>query len=323
MLVVDAPDGPQALELLRREPVDVAIVDLHLPSMDGLEVMREALRLNPDTTVLIITAYATVDTAVRAVRDGAFDYIPKPFSKEQLEVALDRSVAYRQLLEQNRSLQQELRSTYRFEKVVAHSPQMSTVLDLVRKVAPTEANVLLRGESGTGKELVARCLHASSSRSHKPFLPLDCASLPETLLESELFGYEKGAFTGATSNRVGLLESGGGGTVFLDEIGDLSPNLQVKLLRVLQERQYRHVGGRHLLDLDVRFVSATHRNLEDGSTWSASTCRRCGSVAPTLRLCRNSSSRSARIAPASKSKAFPALLCSSWKTTTGRGTSGS
>ncbi|OFW08564.1 MAG: hypothetical protein A3G20_04225 [Acidobacteria bacterium RIFCSPLOWO2_12_FULL_59_11] len=261
--VLTASDGPQALELLRQEPVDVAVVDLCLPSMDGLEVMREALRLNPETAVLIITGYATVDTAVRAVRDGAFDYIPKPFSMEQLEVAVDRSVAYRQLVEQNRRLQQELRSTYRFEKVIAHSPQMSTVLDLVRKVASTEANVLLLGKSGTGKELIARCLHIASPRSQNAFLPLDCASLPETLLESELFGYEKGAFTGATSSRAGLLESAAGGTVFLDEIGNLSPNLQTKLLRVLQERQYRPVGGRQMLDVDARFISATNRNLEE------------------------------------------------------------
>lgn len=261
--VLTATDGPQALELLQQEPVDVAVVDLRLPSMSGLEVMRAALRLNPETAVLIITAYATVDTAVQAVRDGAFDCIPKPFSMEQLEVAVDRSVAYRQLVEQNRRLQRELRSSYQFEKVVARSTPMSAVLDLVRKVAPTEANVLLRGESGTGKELIAHCLHAASPRSQNAFVPLDCASLPETLLESELFGYERGAFTGATSSRVGLLETANGGTLLLDEIGDLSPNLQAKLLRVLQERQYRRVGGRQLAEVDVRLISATNRGLEE------------------------------------------------------------
>lgn len=258
-----ATDGPQALELLRQEPVDVAVVDLRLPSMDGLEVMREAYRLNPETVVIIITAYATVDVAVRAVRDGAFDFIPKPFSMEQLEVAVDRSIAYRQLVEQNRQLQRELRHTYQFEKVVGHSPQMTAILDLVRKVAPTEANVLLRGDTGTGKEIVARWLHAASPRSQNVFMPLDCASLPETLLESELFGYEKGAFTGATSSRAGLLDAAAGGTLFLDEIGDLSTNLQAKLLRVLQERQYRRVGGHHLVEVDVRLLSATNRNLEE------------------------------------------------------------
>ncbi len=261
--VFTASDGPEALELLHREPLDVALVDLHLPSTDGLEIMREALRLHPEMAVLIITAYSTIDTAVRAVRDGAYDLIPKPFSMEQLEVAVERSLRYRQLVEQNRQLQRELRGTYQFNNVVAHSPQMTAVLDLVRKVAPTEANVILRGESGTGKELIARCLHTASARSQQAFVPLDCASLPETLLESELFGYEKGAFTGATSKSIGLLESANGGIVFLDEIGDLSTNLQAKLLRVLQERQYRRVGGRQLLDVDGRFVSATNRNLEE------------------------------------------------------------
>lgn len=262
-IVSTASDGPEALQLLRQEPVDVAVLDLRLPSMDGLEVMREALRLNPDTAVLIITAHATLDAAVQAVRNGAFDLIPKPFSATQLEVAVDRSVSYRQLVEQNRALQRELRKVYQFDRVVAHSWQMTSVLDLVRKVAPTEANVLLRGESGTGKELIARCLHQASTRSHGPFVPIDCASLPETLLESELFGYEKGAFTGANTSRAGLLEAANGGTVFLDEIGNVSANLQAKLLRVLEERHYRRVGGRTLIEINARFISATNSALEE------------------------------------------------------------
>lgn len=261
--VLTASDGPEAVELLRGEQVDVAVIDLHLPSADGLEVMREALRLNPDTAVLIITGQATVDTAVQAVRDGAFDFIPKPFSATQLEVVVERSIAHRQLVDQNRQLQRELRRVYQFEKVVAHSSQMTNVLDLVRKVAPTGANVLLRGESGTGKELIARCLHEASTRNQGPFVPIDCASLPETLLESELFGYEKGAFTGALAGRAGLLESANGGTVFLDEIGNISASLQAKLLRVLEERHYRRVGGRTLLDADSRFISATNQSLEE------------------------------------------------------------
>ncbi|HEX7288985.1 MAG TPA: sigma-54 dependent transcriptional regulator, partial [Candidatus Angelobacter sp.] len=193
----------------------------------------------------------------------AFDLIPKPFSASQLEVAVDRSVNYKQLQEQNQELQKELRAAYQFDNVVAESPQMSAVLDLVRKVASTEANVLLRGESGTGKELIAHCLHQASGRSHGPFVPIDCASLPETLLESELFGYEKGAFTGASTSRAGLLESANGGTLFLDEIGNVSPNLQAKLLRLLEERQYRRVGGRTLVQVNARFISATNGFLED------------------------------------------------------------
>ena len=258
-----AADGPPALELLRQEPVDVLVLDLRLPSMDGLAVMQEALQLNPDMAVLMITAHATLDTAVQAVRDGAFDFIPKPFSMEQFEVAVERSLNYRQLVEQNRQLQRELCGTHQFEKVVGHSPQMTAVLDQVRRVAPTEASVLVRGESGTGKELIARCLHAASSRSQGPFVPLDCASLPETLLESELFGHEKGAFTGATNSRIGLFQAASQGTLFLDEIGNLPPPLQAKLLRVLQERQYRRVGGRELAEVDARFISATHCNLEE------------------------------------------------------------
>ena len=261
--VLTATDGPPALELLQQEPVDVMVLDLRLPSMDGLAVMREARRLKPDLAILMITAYATLDTAMQAVREGAFDFIPKPFSMEQFEIAVERSVNYRQLVEQNRQLQLELRTTQQFENVVAHSPQMKAVLDEVRKVAPSEANVLLCGESGTGKELIARCLHSASSRSQGPFVPLDCASLPETLLESELFGHEKGSFTGATNSRIGLLQAASKGTLFLDEIANLSPHLQAKLLRVLQERQYRRVGGRELAEVDARFLSATNRNLEE------------------------------------------------------------
>ncbi len=190
--VLTASDGPPALELLQTGPVDVLVLDLRLPSMDGLTVMREARRLYPDMAILMITAHSTLDTALEAVRDGAFDFIPKPFSIEQLELAVERSLNHRQLVEQNQQLQQELRSTHQFEKVVGRSPQMAAVLDQVRRVAPTEANVLLSGESGTGKELIARCVHGASHRSQGPFVPLDCATLPETLLESELFGYEKG-----------------------------------------------------------------------------------------------------------------------------------
>ncbi len=261
--VLTASDGPEALEILHRQPVEIAVLDLRLPTMCGMDVMREAHQLRPETVIIIMTAYATLDAAISAVRDGAFDYLSKPFTMEQLEVTVDRGAAHWKLTEQNRQLQQELRSRYQFDQVVAQSPQMTAVLDLVRKVAGTEANVLVRGESGAGKELIARCLHAASVRSQHPFVPLDCASVPETLLESELFGYERGAFTGAVTSRTGLLASASSGTLFLDEIGDLSLNLQAKLLRVLQERQFRRVGGRELLEVDIRLISATNRNLDE------------------------------------------------------------
>jgi len=260
--VLTATDGPPALELLQQEPVDVMVLDLRLPSMDGLAVMREARRLKPDLAILMITAYATLDTAMQAVREGAFDFIPKPFSMEQFEIAVERSVNYRQLVEQNRQLQLELRTTQQFENVVAHSPQMKAVLDEVRKVAPSEANVLLCGESGTGKELIARCLHSASSRSQGPFVPLDCASLPETLLESELFGHEKGSFTGATEKQIGKFEQADRGTIFLDEIGDMSARTQAKVLRVLQEQEVERIGSARTIEVDVRVIAATNKDLE-------------------------------------------------------------
>ncbi|MEK7408959.1 MAG: sigma-54 dependent transcriptional regulator [Acidobacteriota bacterium] len=258
-----APDGTTALEMLRQQPFDLAIVDLRLPDRDGISVLREARQIHPDLAVLLITAYGTIDTAVDAVREGAFDYLPKPFSMAQLEVAAERGLEHRRLVEENRELQRRLREATHFDEIVGASPSMAAVLDVVRKVAPAEANVLVRGESGTGKELIARAIHAASRRSEAPFVPIDCASLPENLLESEMFGYEKGAFTGATASRRGLLESAARGTLFLDEIGDLSPNMQAKLLRVLQERQFRRVGGRTLLELDTRVIAATNRKLEE------------------------------------------------------------
>ena len=258
-----ATDGETALERLRNEPFDLMIADLRMPGMDGMRLLREAKQTRPEIQVILITAYGTIDTAVQAVRDGAYDYLPKPFSMAQLEVAVERGLGHRRLLEENRELQRKLRSTLQFEEIVASSPQMSAALDVVRKVAPTDANVLVRGETGTGKELIARAIHAASRRSQAPFVPIDCASLPENLLESEMFGYEKGAFTGAVASKGGLLETAAHGTLFLDEIGDLSANMQAKLLRVLQERQFRRVGGRELLEVDMRVIAATNRNLEE------------------------------------------------------------
>ena len=258
-----AGDGPEALDMLQKEPVDLLVLDLRLPSMDGLAVMREARQLYPDMGIVMITAYATLDTAVQAVREGAFDFIPKPFSMEQFEAVVDRCLNYRRLVQQNWHGQREGSEACQFENVIAQSPEMIAVLDQVRKVAPSEANVLLLGESGTGKELIARALHSASARSRGPFVPLDCASLPESLLETELFGHEKGAFTGATSSRMGLLQVASTGTLFLDEIGNLRPHLQAKLLRILEDRQYRRVGGRELAEVDARFISATNRELEE------------------------------------------------------------
>jgi len=258
-----AGDGGAGLQKLREQPFDLVILDLRLPDMDGLEVLRRAKKINPDLIAIMITAHGTIDTAIEAVREGAFDYLLKPFSMAQLEITAERGLNHRRLLEENRELQGELRSIKPFTEIVVSSPQMQKVLETIQKVAPSDANILLRGESGTGKELAARAIHNASRRSHKPFVPIDCAAMPENLLESEMFGYEKGAFTGAVGMKRGLLETASGGTAFLDEIGEMPLPMQSKLLRVLQDRQLRRVGGTELLKTDFRLIAATNRNLPE------------------------------------------------------------
>ena len=258
-----AESGAAGLQALRETPIDLAVIDLRLPDMDGLEVLRQAKRINPDITAIIITAHGTVDTAIEAVREGAFDYLLKPFSMAELEVTTQRSLDHRRLVEENRELQGELSSMKPFTEIVATSPQMQKVLETIRKLATSEANILLAGESGTGKELAARAIHKASRRSHRPFVPIDCAAMPENLLESEMFGYEKGAFTGAVGSKRGLLETAADGTAFMDEIGELPLTMQSKLLRVLQDHQFRRVGGTELLRTDFRLIAATNRNLRE------------------------------------------------------------
>src|SRR6516164_2243321 len=258
-----AESGEAGLQRLREQPIDLAILDLRLPDMDGLEVLRQAKRINPDIIAIMITAHGTVDTAIEAVREGAFDHLLKPFSMAQLEVTTQRSLNHRRVVEHNRELQGELRSVKPFTEIVAPSPPMQRVLETIRKVATSDANILLRGESGTGKELAARAVHNASRRSHRPFVPIDCAAMPENLLESEMFGYEKGAFTGAMSSKRGLLETAADGTAFMDEIGELPLTMQSKLLRVLQDHKFRRLGGTELLTTDFRLIAATNRNLHE------------------------------------------------------------
>jgi DNA-binding NtrC family response regulator len=258
-----AANGREALAILERERPDLMVTDLKMPEMDGMALLRHAHELDPTLPVIMLTAFATIESAVAAVKEGAFDYLPKDFSVDQLRVAVERALRHRGLQVENRNLRQQLQQTLGLENIVGRSPAMTQVFELVKKAARSEANILVLGESGTGKELIARAIHANSPRAGQPFVPVDCASLPEHLLESELFGHEKGAFTGAVRSKPGLMETAHRGTLFLDEIAELPAPLQVKLLRVLQERQIRRVGGTSLVDVDVRVVSATNRDLRD------------------------------------------------------------
>jgi DNA-binding NtrC family response regulator len=256
-------DPHEAVALLESDTPDLLLTDLKMPGMDGMELLRRAREADPALPVIVITAFATIESAVAAVKEGAFDYLPKTFSLDQLRVAVDRALRQRELQLENRRLREQLQEVLGLDNLVGSSPVMVRVFELVKKAARSEANILVLGESGTGKELIARAIHANSSRASRAFVPVDCASLPENLLESELFGHEKGAFTGAIRSKPGLMEVAHQGTLFLDEIGELPVSLQVKLLRALQERQIRRVGGTGQISVDVRVVSATSRHLRD------------------------------------------------------------
>ncbi len=248
--------------MIERFRPDVLLLDLVMPGADGMTVLAAALADDGSLPVVMVTAHATVQSAVQAMREGAFDYLPKPFTAEQLLVAVDRAARYRLLLVENRALRAQVAGDGGLDVIMGTSQALTRVLDLVRRVAPTDANVLVTGESGTGKELVARALHLGSPRSHRPFMPVDCAALPEGLLESELFGHEKGAFTGALARKDGLLALADGGTVFLDELAELTVTLQAKLLRVLEERRVRRLGEGRDTEIDIRIVAATNADLE-------------------------------------------------------------
>jgi DNA-binding NtrC family response regulator len=254
--------GSEALRAVVKEKPDLMFTDLRMPEMDGLTLLRLVKESGHTMPVIFLTAYAAVETAVAAIREGAYDYLTKPFSNDQLRAAVERALRERRLEEENRRLKAELQKLVGLERFIGFSPQMQELFALVRKVAPTEANVLVQGESGTGKELMARCVHLNSRRAGGPFIPLDCASLPEHLLEAELFGHEKGAYTDAHRAKMGLIEAAEGGTLFLDEIGDMPLGLQAKLLRVIQERQIRRLGSNTMVEVNIRIVSATHRPLE-------------------------------------------------------------
>jgi two-component system, NtrC family, response regulator HydG len=252
----------EALRLLCSEHPDLLLTDLRMPEMSGMEMLGRAREIDPRLPVVMLTAHATVESAVAAVKAGAFDYLAKPFSIDQLKLAVERALTRRRLELENTHLREQLRGTYGFENIIGRSAALQQVLELVRKAARSDANMLVLGESGTGKELIARAIHANSPRATEPFVPVDCTSLPENLLESELFGHEKGAFTGASVAKRGLIETAHRGTLFLDEIGELPLALQAKLLRALQERQIRKVGGTRQIDVDIRVVCASNRDLQ-------------------------------------------------------------
>lgn len=262
--VTTAGDGEKGLELVKSGVYDVIITDLMMPKVGGMEILEAAKEEDPDACVIMITGYSTVESAIEAMKKGAFDYIPKPFKIDEIKLVVRKALAQRGLMVENRTLRRQLNvTTLRFGYMIGESKAMQAVYALVDKVAAVDSTVLIRGESGTGKDLVARAIHQHSRRSGRPFVTVNCAALPETLLESELFGHAKGAFTGATMMKKGLFEEADGGTFFLDEIGDIGPGLQAKLLRVIETGEFMRVGETKPRQVDVRIIAATNRNLEE------------------------------------------------------------
>ncbi|MCD6296699.1 MAG: sigma-54-dependent Fis family transcriptional regulator [Deltaproteobacteria bacterium] len=256
-----APDGESGIKELKCDNYDLVITDLMMPEVGGMEVLEHALINSPKTMFIILTGYGTIKSSVEAIKKGAFDYITKPVTASELLLVVEKALKFRSLEEENIRLKKELRRKYRYDNLVGTSDAIKKIYDLIEKVADTDGTILISGPTGTGKELIARAIHYNSSRDDKPLVVINCAAIPEELLESELFGHEKGAFTGAHKTRIGRFEMGNGGTVFLDEIGEMSPALQVKLLRILQERKFERVGGTKSIHVDIRIIAATNRNL--------------------------------------------------------------
>ena len=261
--VVLASDGRAALERVQAGGVDLIVTDLRMPGLTGLELLRAAKAIRPDVDVILLTAFGTVEEAVKAMKDGAYDFLTKPFRREQLLKLVDKALERRDLIEQNKALKKQLEDIRAKGQMIGASPAFRRMLTLVEQIADSSATILIQGESGAGKELVARAIHERSGRRTGPFVAVNCAALPETLLESELFGYEKGAFTGAAGRKEGRFELAHGGTLFLDEVADLSLVTQPKILRVLQEGEFERLGGTRTLQVDVRLVAATNQDLPE------------------------------------------------------------
>jgi DNA-binding NtrC family response regulator len=257
-----AENGEVAIEKINRDFFDVVLIDLNMPKVDGMTVLKHLAEKDPDSIGIILTGYATIRNAVEAMKVGAFDYLAKPVKMEEVLMVIQRALEFRDLRRENLSLKRQLKQKYKFHNFIGDSPQMHKVFRIIEKVADTDSTVLILGESGTGKELVARALHYHSRRHEKPLIPVNCGAIPEELLESELFGHEKGAFTNAIRTRIGRFEMANGGTIFLDEVAEMSPHLQVKLLRVLQEQEFERLGGTRTIKCDVRILAATNKDLE-------------------------------------------------------------
>jgi DNA-binding NtrC family response regulator len=259
--VVAAPNGVAGIRELERRYFDLILTDLVMPDVDGMDVLDHVVTKSPKAICIILTGHGTIKSSVEAIKKGAFDYITKPITADELLVVIEKALKFRNLEEENLRLKKELQQTYGYDNLVGTSNVIKKIYELIEKVADTDGTVLISGASGTGKELIARAIHYSSSRSDRPLVVINCGAIPEELLESELFGHEKGAFTGAYKSRIGRFEMANGGTIFLDEIGEMSPALQVKLLRVLQEKKFERVGGTKTIHVDIRIIAATNKNL--------------------------------------------------------------
>ncbi len=257
-----AQNGEEAINLIEEDLYDVALIDLNMPKVDGMEVLKYLVDHSIDTIGIILTGYATIRTAVEAMKAGAFDYLAKPVKMEEVIMVINRALEFRDIKRENVALKNQLKKKYKFDNFIGDSAEMNKVFKIIEKVADTDSTVLILGESGTGKELVAKAIHYNSMRRDKPLIPVNCGAIPEDLLESELFGHEKGAFTNAIRTRIGRFEMSNGGTIFLDEIGEMSPHLQVKLLRILQEQEFERLGGTKTIKCDIRVIAATNKDLD-------------------------------------------------------------
>ncbi|NLD35688.1 MAG: sigma-54-dependent Fis family transcriptional regulator [Desulfatiglans sp.] len=261
--IITADNPGKALQLIRETDLDLVITDMKMPGISGMTILEEAKKINADIPIIIMTAFGTIEMAVEAMKKQAYDYIEKPFKNEALKLTVKKALDNYRLIKENRLLSEALSDRYRFGNIIGKSRPMQEIYDLIKKVSQSKTSVLITGESGTGKELIANAIHYNSPRKERPFISINCGALTETLLETELFGHERGAFTGAVSMKKGRFELADGGTLFLDEISETSPALQVKLLRVLQEMEFERVGGTKTIDVDVRILSASNRNLKD------------------------------------------------------------